>query len=75
MTILRQISMIDCKKSLNKWRQQIGLQMYELKIMQFKIILEKTRWRPSYKWCPYNISTLTAVLDGMLDALFFIQSH
>ena len=22
-----------------------------------------------------NISTLTAVLDGMLDALFFIQSH
>ena len=24
-----------------------------------------------YKWCPYNISTLTAVLDGMLDALFY----
>ena len=45
--------------------------MYELKKMRFKIILEKPRWRPSYKWCPYNISTLTAVLDGMLDALFY----
>ena len=48
--------------------------MYELKLMQFKIdciFWKKPRWRPSYKWCPYNISTLTAVLDGMLNALFF----
>ena len=29
--------MIDCKISGNKCRQQIGLQMYELEIMQFKI--------------------------------------
>ena len=29
--------MIDCKISGNKWRQHIGLQMYELKIIQFKI--------------------------------------
>ena len=70
--------MIDCKVSGNKCRQQIGLQMYGLKIMQFKIdyIFRKNpRWWPPYKWCPYKIFTLTAVLDGMLDALFFIQSH
>ena len=29
--------MIDCKMSENKLRQYIGLQMYELKIIQFKI--------------------------------------
>ena len=48
--------------------------MHELKIIQFKIdciFWKKPRWRPPYKWCPYNNSTLTAVLDGMLDALFY----
>ena len=70
--------MVHCKISKNKWRQRIGLQMYELKIIQFEIdlqFLEKLRWQPLYKLCPYNISTLTAILNGMLDALCFIQSH
>ena len=65
--------MIDCKISGNKRRQHIGLQMYELKIIQFKIdciFWKKPRWRPPYRWCPYSNSTLTAVLDGMLNALF-----
>ena len=29
--------MVDCKITENKCRQHIGLQMYELKIIQFKI--------------------------------------
>ena len=34
---LRKISIVACKISENKWRQHIGLQMYELEIIQFKI--------------------------------------
>ena len=75
MTILTQISMIDCIKSGNKCRQQIGLQMYELKIMQFKIDCIFWKNQDGGHLINGNISTLTAVLDGMLDALFFIQSH
>ena len=70
--------MIDCKKVEKTEDNNLGLQMFELKMMQFKIdciFWKKIRWWPSYKWCPYNVSTSTAVLDGMLDALFFIQSH
>ena len=42
--------MIDCKISGNKLRQQIGLQMYELKIMQFKIdcIFWKTKMAATF---------------------------
>ena len=29
--------MVHCKISKNQWRQHIGLQMYELKIIQFRI--------------------------------------
>ena len=66
--------MIDCKLSKNKRRPHIGLQVYQLKIIEFKIdciFWKKPRWRPLYKWCPYNISTLTVILDVMLDVLFF----
>ena len=37
MTLLRQISMIDCKIHENKLTQHVCLQMYELTIIQFQI--------------------------------------